>query len=126
MNIAAATTTNTATRYATAGNAAGTRLIMMLLQVLLLGSTAYALSPSSSSSSSSSFLDQQHVVANPSPSSGVSSAEIIKVLVTGAAGKTGRIILSKLENDDRYEPKGKFISYFRIFTIVTFSDVVII
>ena len=126
MNIivAAATTTTTATRTATAGNAAGTRLIMMLLQVLLLGSTTYALSLSSSSSSS--FLDQQHVVANPSPSSGVSSAEIIKVLVTGAAGKTGRIILSKLENDDRYEPKGKFISYFRIFTIVTFSDVVII
>jgi nucleoside-diphosphate-sugar epimerase len=28
------------------------------------------------------------------------------VLVTGAAGKTGRLVLSKLEQDPRYEPKG--------------------
>jgi nucleoside-diphosphate-sugar epimerase len=35
-----------------------------------------------------------------------SSKAAMRVLVTGAAGKTGRIILSKLENDSRYEPKG--------------------
>jgi hypothetical protein len=29
-----------------------------------------------------------------------------KVLVTGAAGKTGRLVLQKLEEDSRYEPKG--------------------
>lgn len=29
-----------------------------------------------------------------------------KVLVTGAAGKTGRLVLKKLEEDPRYEPKG--------------------
>lgn len=32
----------------------------------------------------------------------------MKVLVTGAAGNTGRIVLSKLERDHRYEPKGLF------------------
>jgi len=37
-----------------------------------------------------------------------SSKNPAKVLVTGAAGKTGRIILSKLEHDHRYEPKGLF------------------
>jgi hypothetical protein len=30
----------------------------------------------------------------------------MKVLVTGAAGKTGRQVLKKLEEDSRYEPKG--------------------
>lgn len=30
----------------------------------------------------------------------------MKVLVTGAAGKTGRLVLKKLEEDPRYEPKG--------------------
>lgn len=29
-----------------------------------------------------------------------------KVLVTGAAGKTGRLVLKKLESDSRFEPKG--------------------
>ena len=37
-----------------------------------------------------------------------SSKSPMKVLVTGAAGKTGRIVLSKLERDHRYEPKGMF------------------
>ena len=37
-----------------------------------------------------------------------SSKNPVKVLVTGAAGKTGRIVLSKLEQDHRYEPKGLF------------------
>jgi hypothetical protein len=37
-----------------------------------------------------------------------SSKNPVKVLVTGAAGKTGRIVLSKLERDHRYEPKGLF------------------
>ena len=35
-----------------------------------------------------------------------SSNNAVRVLVTGAAGKTGRLILSKLEQDYRYEPKG--------------------
>ena len=35
-----------------------------------------------------------------------SSKAATRVLVTGAAGKTGRLILSKLEKDPRYEPKG--------------------
>ncbi len=30
----------------------------------------------------------------------------MKVLVTGAAGKTGRLVLKKLEEDPRYNPKG--------------------
>lgn len=34
-----------------------------------------------------------------------SSKPATRVLVTGAAGKTGRIILRKLEDDPRYEPK---------------------
>jgi nucleoside-diphosphate-sugar epimerase len=34
-----------------------------------------------------------------------SSRSVSKVLVTGAAGKTGRLVLSKLEQDPRYEPK---------------------
>lgn len=37
-----------------------------------------------------------------------SSKNPLRVLVTGAAGKTGRIVLSKLEEDNRYEPKGLF------------------
>jgi len=37
-----------------------------------------------------------------------SSKNPVRVLVTGAAGKTGRIVLSKLERDHRYEPKGLF------------------
>jgi len=37
-----------------------------------------------------------------------SSKNPVKVLVTGAAGKTGRIVLSKLEQDHRYEPMGLF------------------
>lgn len=37
-----------------------------------------------------------------------SSKNPVKVLVTGAAGKTGRIVLSKLGHDHRYEPKGLF------------------
>mmetsp|Transcript_19105 Transcript_19105/g.44266 ORF Transcript_19105/g.44266 Transcript_19105/m.44266 type:complete len:454 (+) Transcript_19105:403-1764(+) len=37
-----------------------------------------------------------------------SSKNPVRVLVTGAAGKTGRIVLSKLEEDHRYEPKGLF------------------
>lgn len=37
-----------------------------------------------------------------------SSKEPVKVLVTGAAGKTGRIVLSKLGHDHRYDPKGLF------------------
>lgn len=37
-----------------------------------------------------------------------SSKSPVRVLVTGAAGKTGRIVLSKLERDNRYEPKGLF------------------
>jgi len=37
-----------------------------------------------------------------------SSKNPVRVLVTGAAGKTGRIVLSKLEKDHRYEPKGLF------------------
>ena len=37
-----------------------------------------------------------------------SSKNAVKVLVTGAAGKTGRVVLSKLEQDHRYEPKGLF------------------
>ncbi|KAG7337201.1 NAD-dependent epimerase/dehydratase [Nitzschia inconspicua] len=35
-----------------------------------------------------------------------SSKQATRVLVTGAAGKTGRLVLSKLEKDPRYEPKG--------------------
>jgi hypothetical protein len=35
-----------------------------------------------------------------------SSKPAMRVLVTGAAGKTGRLVLSKLEQDPRYEPKG--------------------
>lgn len=35
-----------------------------------------------------------------------SSKQATRVLVTGAAGKTGRLVLSKLEADPRYEPKG--------------------
>jgi NAD(P)H-binding len=34
-----------------------------------------------------------------------SSKPATRVLVTGAAGKTGRIVLQKLESDPRYEPK---------------------
>lgn len=30
----------------------------------------------------------------------------VKVLVTGAAGKTGKLVLKRLEEDSRYEPKG--------------------
>ena len=37
-----------------------------------------------------------------------SSKNPVRVLVTGASGKTGRIVLSKLGNDNRYEPKGLF------------------
>ena len=37
-----------------------------------------------------------------------SSKNPVRVLVTGAAGKTGRIVLSKLGHDRRYEPKGLF------------------
>eukprot|EP00532_Pseudo-nitzschia_australis_P006683 CAMPEP_0168168172 /NCGR_PEP_ID=MMETSP0139_2-20121125/2939_1 /TAXON_ID=44445 /ORGANISM="Pseudo-nitzschia australis, Strain 10249 10 AB" /LENGTH=496 /DNA_ID=CAMNT_0008085459 /DNA_START=233 /DNA_END=1723 /DNA_ORIENTATION=+ len=37
-----------------------------------------------------------------------SSKNPVRVLVTGAAGKTGRVVLSKLEEDHRYEPKGLF------------------
>ena len=37
-----------------------------------------------------------------------SSKNPARVLVTGASGKTGRIVLSKLGNDHRYEPKGLF------------------
>jgi len=37
-----------------------------------------------------------------------SSKSPVRVLVTGAAGKTGRIVLSKLGQDHRYEPKGLF------------------
>jgi len=37
-----------------------------------------------------------------------SSKNPVRVLVTGAAGKTGRIVLSKLEHDHRFEPKGLF------------------
>lgn len=35
-----------------------------------------------------------------------SSNNPVKVLVSGATGKTGRLVLSKLEKDDRYQPKG--------------------
>jgi nucleoside-diphosphate-sugar epimerase len=35
-----------------------------------------------------------------------SSKQAMRVLVTGAAGKTGRLVLSKLERDPRYAPKG--------------------
>eukprot|EP00533_Pseudo-nitzschia_delicatissima_P013005 CAMPEP_0197272550 /NCGR_PEP_ID=MMETSP1432-20130617/10056_1 /TAXON_ID=44447 /ORGANISM="Pseudo-nitzschia delicatissima, Strain UNC1205" /LENGTH=394 /DNA_ID=CAMNT_0042738111 /DNA_START=140 /DNA_END=1324 /DNA_ORIENTATION=+ len=37
-----------------------------------------------------------------------SSKNPVRVLVTGAAGNTGRIVLSKLGHDRRYEPKGLF------------------
>jgi len=38
--------------------------------------------------------------------SGSSSKNPVRVLVSGATGKTGRLVLSKLENDYRYQPKG--------------------
>ena len=47
-----------------------------------------------------------------------SSINPVRVLVTGAAGKTGRIVLSKLEHDHRYEPKGLFRTAHSAKTIV--------
>ena len=40
------------------------------------------------------------------PTNNLAQQKPMKVLVTGAAGQTGRLVLKKLERDCRYEPKG--------------------
>jgi hypothetical protein len=57
----------------------------------------------SSSSSKNSSGVTTHAFSGVDPQS---SNNAVRVLVTGAAGKTGRLVLSKLEQDYRYEPKG--------------------
>jgi nucleoside-diphosphate-sugar epimerase len=52
-----------------------------------------------------------------------SSKQATRVLVTGAAGKTGRLVLSKLEQDPRYEPKGLVRSEASAKKLVTSKDV---
>ncbi|OEU07560.1 NAD(P)-binding protein [Fragilariopsis cylindrus CCMP1102] len=55
------------------------------------------------SSKNGSGVTSTHAFSGIDPQS---SNNAVRVLVTGAAGKTGRLILSKLEQDYRYEPKG--------------------
>jgi hypothetical protein len=57
----------------------------------------------SSSSKNGSGVTTIHALSGVDPQS---SNNAVRVLVTGAAGKTGRLVLSKLEQDYRYEPKG--------------------
>mmetsp|Transcript_12279 Transcript_12279/g.22880 ORF Transcript_12279/g.22880 Transcript_12279/m.22880 type:complete len:268 (-) Transcript_12279:41-844(-) len=54
-------------------------------------------------SSSTTLTTTAHAFTSKDPQS---SKAAMRVLVTGAAGKTGRLVLSKLEQDPRYEPKG--------------------
>jgi len=52
-----------------------------------------------------------------------SSKNPVKVLVTGAAGQTGRIVMSKLEEDHRYDPKGLFRTERSAMKIVKNDDI---
>jgi hypothetical protein len=75
-------------------------------------------SPPPPSSSSSSFFAEAFSSQDPQ-----SSKAATRVLVTGAAGKTGRLVLQKLEDDPKYEPKALVRSEKSAMTLIRSKDV---